>query len=71
MKSENDQKLERLMKENDILKKLVKDKITPKQALVMLFGLMNMQRDKIDLLGEGKKRIFIYLFSYYRTNEFS
>jgi hypothetical protein len=53
MKSENDQKLERLMKENDILKKLVKDKITPKQALVMLFGLMNMQRDKIDLLGEG------------------
>lgn len=61
MKSENDQKLERLMKENDILKKLVRDKITPKQALVMLFGLMNNQRDKIDLLGEGMKIFFIHI----------
>ena len=51
-KSDTDQMIEQLIKENDILSKLTKGKLSPNEALNSLYSLLLSQRGKIDYLTE-------------------
>ena len=51
---EKDEILQSLIKENEILTKLTKQKITPKEALISLLQILTNQRNRIDILGEDQ-----------------
>ena len=51
---EKDEILQNLIKENEILTKLTKQKITPKEALISLLQILTNQRNRIDSLGEDQ-----------------
>ena len=51
---EKDEILQSLIKENEILTKLTKQKITPKEALISLLQILTNQRNRIDSLGEDQ-----------------
>ena len=51
---EKDEILQNLIKENEILTKLKKQKITPKEALISLLQILTNQRNRIDSLGEDQ-----------------
>ena len=51
---EKDEMLQSLIKENEILTKLTKQKITPKEALISLLQILTNQRNRIDILGEDQ-----------------
>ena len=58
-KNENDELIKSLILENEILKKLNKNKITPNQALNSLLNILNNQRGKLDSLTEENKMLYI------------
>ena len=58
-KNENDELIKSLILENEILKKLNKNKITPNQALNSLLNILNNQRGKLDSLNEENKMLYI------------
>ena len=51
---EKDEILQSLISENEILTKLTKEKITPKEALNSLLQILINQRSRIDTLGEDQ-----------------
>lgn len=51
-KSDTDQMIDQLIKENDILSKLSKGKLSPNEALNSLYSLLLSQRGKLDYLTE-------------------
>ena len=51
---EKDEILQSLIIENEILTKLTKQKITPKEALISLLQILTNQRNRIDSLGEDQ-----------------
>ena len=58
-KNENDELIKSLILENEILKKLNKNKLTPNQALNSLLNILNNQRGKLDSLNEENKMLYI------------
>ena len=58
-KNENDELIKYLIMENEILKNLNKNKLTPNQALNSLLNILNTQRNKLDSLTEENKMLYI------------
>jgi hypothetical protein len=55
----NEHMLKMLMKENDNLKKVMRDKISGNEMFSSLLTILELQRDRINLLERGKKYVWI------------